>query len=125
MFCLRAGTSLDSPDLSGITEAADEFRVAKALQSEKSYVTLDWVIPENMRISKLCRPSLGAKILAGAAAWLALAFAACAAQTKAPARPQAFAPAPSSLILLLAGLVALAGWNWWRRRSRGVQDSRD
>jgi PEP-CTERM motif len=29
-------------------------------------------------------------------------------------------PAPSSLWLLLAGLVVLAGWNWWRRRTRQV-----
>jgi hypothetical protein len=31
-------------------------------------------------------------------------------------RPMAFSPAPSSLVLLLAGLAVLLAWNWWRGR---------
>jgi len=50
-----------------------------------------------------------------------------AANAQRPPQPHSFntAPAPSSLVLLLAGLIVLLGWNWWRGRSRGKTASRD
>ena len=56
-----------------------------------------------------------------------LTGAAAAAETAKP-RPDSFlpsTPAPSSLVLLLAGLIVLFGWSWLRSRSRGTQNSRD
>lgn len=48
------------------------------------------------------------------------------AQKKNPEpRPLAYTPAPSSLILVVSGLVVLLGWNWWRSRTRREQTSRD
>jgi hypothetical protein len=56
-----------------------------------------------------------------------MAAVAIAGQKDSAPRPQGFvsAPAPSSLVLLLAGLAVLLAWNWWRGRGRGQHVSRD
>jgi hypothetical protein len=60
-----------------------------------------------------------------------VAVVSAVAQTAAASRPQAFgppppaAPTPSSLLLVLAGLIGLVGWNCWRNRLRRQQTSRD
>jgi hypothetical protein len=49
------------------------------------------------------------------------------AHPAAKPRPEGFgsAPAPSSLLLLIAGFAVLLGWRWWRSRARAQQASRD
>lgn len=54
-------------------------------------------------------PAIFSLMLAGAAR----------ADTQGDPRPMRITPAPSSLVLLLAGLLVLLGWNWWRGRARG------
>jgi hypothetical protein len=50
-----------------------------------------------------------------------------AANAQRAPQPHTFstAPAPSSLVLLLAGLIVLIGWSWWRGRSRRETTSRE
>lgn len=48
--------------------------------------------------------------------------AAMAEQKLSGPRPMVFTPAPSSLLLVLAGLAVVLGWNWWRSRSGAVRD---
>jgi hypothetical protein len=57
---------------------------------------------------------------------LALPAIAMAANAQRAPQPHMFntAPAPSSLVLLLAGLIVLIGWNWRRSRVRR-ETSRD
>lgn len=58
---------------------------------------------------------------------LAAAVIAFGAPAGPAPRPQSFGslPAPSSFLLVVAGLAGLVGWNWWRGRSRAQQNSRD
>jgi hypothetical protein len=55
----------------------------------------------------------------GAAIFSLILAGSARADTHDP-RPMTFAPAPSSLVLLLAGLAVLVGWSWWRGRTRTV-----
>jgi hypothetical protein len=50
---------------------------------------------------------------------LAIGAQAAQAQPAAKPRPQGFAttPAPSSLLLVIAGFAVLLGWRWWRSRA--------
>jgi hypothetical protein len=50
---------------------------------------------------------------------LAIGAHAAQAQSAAKPRPQGFAtaPAPSSLLLVIAGFAVLLGWRWWRSRA--------
>jgi hypothetical protein len=58
---------------------------------------------------------------------LALGAEAAQAQPAAKPRPEGFAttPAPSSLLLVIAGFSVLLGWRWWRSRARVQQASRN
>ena len=56
-----------------------------------------------------------------------VAAIATAAQSGAKPRPHNFTPvpAPSSFLLVLAGMIGLLGWNAWRIRRRKGIDARD
>jgi hypothetical protein len=59
---------------------------------------------------------------------LVLAIGAAAqSQPAAKPHPQGFGttPAPSSLLLVIAGFAVLLAWRWWRTRARAQQGSRD
>jgi hypothetical protein len=44
------------------------------------------------------------------------AVAAIADQIGPKPRPLNFTPVPSSLLLVVVGMIGLLGWNWWRNR---------
>lgn len=58
---------------------------------------------------------------------LVVTAAGFAAQSDARLHPEGLggAPAPSSFVLVLAGLAVVLGWNWWRSRSRAQRTARD
>jgi hypothetical protein len=65
------------------------------------------------------KPRLFAKTFHYSIVSTILAAAAIGGQTTAKPRPHGFTavPAPSSLLLVVTGMLGLLGWNWWRRRS--------
>jgi hypothetical protein len=52
---------------------------------------------------------------------------ALAEHTGAKPKPHGFAPvpAPSSLLLVVAGMIGLLGWNWWRNRALQNRATKD
>ncbi|MGA2214125.1 MAG: hypothetical protein ABSH31_12690 [Bryobacteraceae bacterium] len=54
---------------------------------------------------------------------LEMAADAAQAPSTAKPRPEAFAPAPSSFLLVMAGFAVLLGWRWWRNRDRPLAKS--
>jgi hypothetical protein len=54
---------------------------------------------------------------------LEMAADAAQAPSTAKPRPEAFAPAPSSFLLVMAGFAVLLGWRWWRNRDRALAKS--
>jgi hypothetical protein len=80
-----------------------------------------------MPISQTCAPKWIARLYRHAAAGWMMTIAAVAGQADTTPRPHTFdtTPAPSSFILLLAGMIGLLAWNWWRTRPRGPAKLRD
>ncbi|HEX5227797.1 MAG TPA: hypothetical protein VFW44_08810 [Bryobacteraceae bacterium] len=78
-----------------------------------------------MQILQILGKPSASRLFRPAALSLALAGALLADRPTAKPHPQGFgsAPAPSSLVLVLAGLAGLLIWNWWRGRARGERTS--
>lgn len=71
-----------------------------------------------MPISKR-KPHLFARTFHYSIVSMILTAVAMGGQVTAKPRPHGFTavPAPSSLLLVIAGMIALLGWSWWRNRS--------
>lgn len=70
-----------------------------------------------MPISQYWRPRLFARTFQYAIVSVIVPAIALAGQTAAKPRPLNFTPVPSSLLLVVVGMIGLLGWNWWRNRS--------